>query len=154
MIENRSAPGAMSANLGYDDLEEAIAWLCETFGFVERFRYGPPDQIAGAQLQLGDAIVMLFGPGIGHGAAENFRRRAPLREEASHTVTIRVEDVDAHHDHARTCGARVLLPPTTHHFGERQYSVVDCAGHLWCFSQSMQDVHPKDWGATLGAALQ
>ena len=42
MIENRSAaPGPVVPVLVYEDVGKAIEWLCETFGFVERFRYGP-----------------------------------------------------------------------------------------------------------------
>ena len=150
MIENRSAPGAMIVNLCYGDVEKAIAWLCDTFGFVERYRYGPADQVVGAQLSLGGAIVMLFGPRIGHGAADSFEFRAPRPNEGSHSVGIRVEDVHAHHARAVECGARVLLPPETYQFGERQYSAEDFAGHLWTFSQSVADVAPADWGARVG----
>jgi len=146
-MENRSAPGVMAANLCYDGLEKAIAWLCDTFGFVERFRYGPPDQVTGAQLRLGDAIVMVFRPSVGHGAAETFQFRAPHRNEGSHSITIRVSDVDAHHARAKAAGARVLLPPQSYPFGERQYSVEDVAGRIWCFSQSVADVPPEQWGA-------
>ena len=147
MIVNRSAPGAMTVNLGYEDLEEAIAWLSDTFGFVERYRYGPGTRVFGAQLQLGGAIIMLFGHSVGHGEAESFIFRAPRPNEGSHTITVAVEDVDAHYAHASERGARILLAPKTYEFGERQYSVQDHAGHLWCFSQSVSDVAPGDWGA-------
>jgi uncharacterized glyoxalase superfamily protein PhnB len=148
MIENRSAPGAMIANLCYEDLEKAITWLCDTFGFTERFRYGSPDEVHGAQLRLGDATVMLFGPRIGHGAAENFVFRAPRENAGSHSISIRVEDVDSHHARASELGARILLPPETYQFGERQYSVEDLGRHLWTFSQSVADVAPEAWGAS------
>ncbi len=32
-------------------------------------------------------------------------------------------------------------------FGERQYTVVDLAGHWWTFSQHVADLAPEDWGA-------
>jgi uncharacterized glyoxalase superfamily protein PhnB len=147
MIANRSAPGAMIVNLCYADLETAIAWLCNAFGFVERYRYGPPEETIGAQLQLGGALVMLFGPRIGHGVAEDFTFRPPGPDEGSHAVTVRVASVDAHHDRARRAGARILLPPQTYEFGERQYSTQDLEGRLWTFTQSVTDVAPETWGA-------
>jgi len=137
----------MVANLCYDDLDAAITWLCDTFGFVERFRYGSSKRVVGAQLQLGEAIVMLFGPRTGHGAASEFVFRAPRADERNHSVTIRVDDADRHHAHASARGARILLAPQTYQFGERQYSVEDLAGHVWTFSQSVADVAPEDWGA-------
>ena len=124
MFTNRSARGTTIVNLCYEDLEAVIARLCAAFGFVERYRYGPPDEAVGAQLRLGYAVVMLFGPGIGHGVAADVAFRPPRRNEASHAVSIRVGDVDAHHDRASARGARILLAPETYPFGERQYSVV------------------------------
>jgi uncharacterized glyoxalase superfamily protein PhnB len=149
MIENRSAPGAVVPNLCYDDVTAAARWLCDVFGFSERYRYGPNNEVIGAQLALGDAIVMLFGPRRGHGDAADFEFHPPRRGASSHAITIRVDDVDRHHDRARASGAQVLLPLQTYAFGERQYSVEDFAGRLWTFSQSVADVPPEDWGATL-----
>jgi len=61
-------------------------------------------------------------------------------------VHVRVADVDAHYEHARQHGARIVQPPESHFFGERQYSAVDLGGHQWTFSQSIADVNPADWG--------
>ena len=66
------------------------------------------------------------------------------------TVMVRVENVDAHHEHARNSGARILRPPTTFPFGERQYSVEDIGGHQWRFTQSISDVDPVEWGGEPG----
>ena len=42
MIVNRSAAsGSVVPTLVYEDVGQAIGWLCETFGFSARFRYGP-----------------------------------------------------------------------------------------------------------------
>jgi len=64
---------------------------------------------------------------------------------------VRVEDVDAHHARARERGARVLGEPNDHAYGERQYNVEDFAGHHWCFSQTIADVAPEDWGGRSSA---
>jgi uncharacterized glyoxalase superfamily protein PhnB len=57
--------------------------------------------------------------------------------------------VDAHHLRAVAHGARVIDEPTTHPFGERQYTAVDPGGHSWTFSQSVADVAPAEWGGSL-----
>jgi hypothetical protein len=36
----------------------------------------------------------------------------------------------------------------TQPYGERQYNADDFAGHSWTFSQSVEDVHPEEWGGT------
>jgi uncharacterized glyoxalase superfamily protein PhnB len=59
---------------------------------------------------------------------------------------VRVEDVNGHHEHARSSGAQILQSPTDYPYGERQYTVEDLGGHHWSFSQSIADVAPEEWG--------
>jgi uncharacterized glyoxalase superfamily protein PhnB len=66
----------------------------------------------------------------------------------AHSLMVRVEDVDRHHEHVQKTGARVLRPPTDYPYGERQYTVMDRGGHVWTFSQTIADVNPEDWGGT------
>jgi uncharacterized glyoxalase superfamily protein PhnB len=65
-----------------------------------------------------------------------------------HSVTVRVEDADAHCKRARDHGARITEEPVTHPYGERQYNAEDFAGRSWTFSQSMAYIHPDAWGGT------
>ena len=60
MIENRSVPAAtVIPVLSYEDVGEASAWLCETFGFRERLRIGDHR----IQLTLGEgAVILAHGP--------------------------------------------------------------------------------------------
>ena len=62
---------------------------------------------------------------------------------------MRVADVDAHCRSAEQAGARIVLPPTDHVYGERQYTAEDLAGHRWTFSQTIADVDPATWGGEL-----
>ena len=66
----------------------------------------------------------------------------------THSVHVRVEDVDSHHEHAAGHGAAILQPPTDYPYGERQYTAEDLGGHRWTFSQSIEDVDPTSWGGT------
>jgi len=138
---NRSAPASTIVPvLVYEDVAEAIAWLCDAFGFTERLRApGSGGRITHAQLSISDADVM-----IGAAGAEF---RPPRPREVNQYVLVRVEDVDGHFDHAKRFGARVVRPPTDMPFGERTYTVEDLAGHRWTFSQSIADVAPEQWGA-------
>ena len=133
MRANRSMPPAtVIPVLAYPDVPAAVAWLCETFGFVERWRAGDHR----AQLTVGaGAIVVSAQP-------------TPPSADERHSTMVRVDDVDAHHAHAVAHGARIVAPPTVYPYGERQYSVVDLAGHHWTFSQSVADVAPEEWGGT------
>jgi uncharacterized glyoxalase superfamily protein PhnB len=134
MLTNRSMPsGAVIPVLGYDDDVAAAAdWLCETFGFAERWRAGSHR----AQLAVGDSAVAITEGG-----------------SRGSNVMVRVDDVDAHYERAREHGAQILGPPADYPYGERQYTAVDVGGHTWTFSQSIADVAPEDWGGVSGPAM-
>ena len=128
MLANRSMPsGAVIPVLGYEDVGEAVAWLCDTFGFAERWRAGSHR----AQLAVGDCAVAVTERRDGDGHAN---------------VMVRVEDVDGHHERALARGARILQPPADHPYGERQYTAEDPGGHVWTFSETIADVAPEEWG--------
>ena len=136
MLSNRSIPHAtVIPVLAYPDVNQAATWLCDAFGFSVRLRIGSHR----VQLNVGDGAVIV-------------REMRPNEINAAlgigQSVTIRVEDADAHCDWARHHGARITVEPATHPYGERQYSAHDFAGYSWVFSQSVADVHPNEWGGT------
>lgn len=133
---NRSAPphGVIPV-LVYDDVREAVDWLGRAFAFREKV------QIADhrSQLEAGSGAVIV--------ADATHKRRSPVQEDGiTHSTMVRVDDVHAHHDRAVAAGADILSRPTDQPFGERQYTARDLAGHLWTFTQSIEDVHPEAWG--------
>jgi uncharacterized glyoxalase superfamily protein PhnB len=136
MRANRSIPTAtVIPVLIYPDVRDAVGWLSDAFGFVERVRIGDNHR---AQLRFGDGAVIV---GDAHGD-----RRPPRPGEVTHSVTVRIEDVRGHCERARAHGARILMEPTDFEYGERQYTVEDPAGHQWTFSETLADVAPEEWG--------
>jgi uncharacterized glyoxalase superfamily protein PhnB len=136
MKPNRSIPSAtVIPVLIYPDVREAVAWLTSAFGFAERVQIGEDHR---SQMRVGDGAVI-----IGDVRGE---RRPPRPGEHTHSVMVRVEDVDAHCEHARAHGARIVMEPTEYEYGERQYHAEDLAGHQWTFSQTVADVAPEEWG--------
>jgi uncharacterized glyoxalase superfamily protein PhnB len=136
MLANRSIPRAtVIPVLAYSDVNHAAAWLCDAFGFSVRLRIGDHR----VQLNVGEGAVIV---------RELRENESGARLGAGCSITIRIEDADAHCDHARKHGAHIAQEPTTHPYGERQYAAEDFAGYSWTFSQSVADVHPQDWGGT------
>jgi uncharacterized glyoxalase superfamily protein PhnB len=143
MLTNRSMPpGVIVPVLAYPDVAAAVEWLCDTFGFKERLRIGDHR----SQLIFGGAsLVVAAGR-----ARQTINHSAGAQEkEPTHSIMVQVADVDAHCEHARQRGARILSPPETFPFGERQYSVEDPFGHHWTFTQPVADVDPAAWGGRL-----
>jgi uncharacterized glyoxalase superfamily protein PhnB len=147
MLANRSIPRCtVIPELAYPDIGEAIDWLCDAFGFSLRLRIGNHR----AQLNVGDGAVVLTEQRGGDG--EDSSRAAELqpRRGFQHSVMVRVENIDYHHEHAKQRGARILRHPADYSYGERQYTAEDLVGRCWTFSQSIADVAPEEWGGTRG----
>jgi uncharacterized glyoxalase superfamily protein PhnB len=137
MTRNRSAPPvSVTPVLTYPDVAAAVEWLCGVLAFVEHVRIGDHR----AQLGFGDGAVIVADASHGRGV--------PTAEDATHSVMLRVDGIDEHYERTRAAGAEILSTPTTHMYGERQYAVRDLAGHVWTFTESVEDSRPEDWGGT------
>lgn len=141
MIKNRSVPAdTVLPHITYTNLPLAIEWMAAIFGFVEHYRYGNPVQ--GAQMHLGKAFVMANSarPGQSSPAALG---------SATQSVTVFVEDVEAHYAHSVAAGAKIVEDLHETPYGELQYGVEDLEGHHWLFARHARDVSPDAWGATI-----
>jgi uncharacterized glyoxalase superfamily protein PhnB len=140
MVINRTTGSAsVVPELVYADVEQAIDWLCKAFGFTELWRAGGHR----ARLGFGNGVVIIAD------ADPRYGRSTPERDgPQSHSIMVKVDDVDAHHARARQHGAVTLNSPTDHPYGERQYSAEDLAGHRWTFTEAIADLAPEDWGGT------
>jgi uncharacterized glyoxalase superfamily protein PhnB len=137
VINNRSVPTAtVIPVLVYPDVRAAVTWLTDVFGFVERVRVGEAHR---SQMQIGLDGAMIVADVRGE-------QQPPQAHATTHIIKVRVEDVDAQFERARSCGARVLQEPTEYEYGERESTVEDLAGHRWQFTQTLRDVAPEELG--------
>ncbi|MCU1472908.1 VOC family protein [Amnibacterium sp.] len=135
-MRNRSAPPfTVMPVLSYPDVSAATAWLQRAFGLVEHVRIGDHR----AQLGFGEGALFV---------ADTTNGRTAAGADLSHSVTVRVSDIDAHYRVAAAAGAQILAEPADQPYGERQYTAADPAGHRWTFTQSIADVAPEEWGGT------
>ena len=133
---NRSMPvSTVIPVLLYLDVPAAVAQLCSCFGFTPRLRIG--------------AHRVQLSIGLGAVVAAQGDKSSTTEADSSHSVMVRVVNVDSHFARASAAGAKLLSEPTTFPYGERQYSAVDVGGHIWTFSQSVQDSDPSSWGGEL-----
>jgi PhnB protein len=126
---------ALAPYLFYDDVARAARFLQDAFGFGLGFT--SPDAhggLAHAQLVHGSALIMLGHAGAGGlGLAKSAATLGALHAG----VYVFVEDVDAHFEHARAAGAKVLLPPADQLWGDRMYCAVDPEGQFWMFAKRL-----------------
>jgi len=147
MIKNRSVPtDVLLPHLTYQDVGATVARLSRVFGFEEHYRYGgePPN---GAQMRLGKAWITVNGP--------SERRSAPAQAGAwTQSLTVFVEDIEAHYARAQNSGAQVVEELHETEYGELQYGVRDLEGHHRLFSRHAKDVAPEQWGAVKKGSVE
>ena len=144
MIFNRSVPTSIILpHITYQDLATAIDWLTRIFGFAEHYRYGDP--VSGAQLHLGDAFIMVRQARPGESSPAQLGC-------GTQSLTIFLEEVEAHFRHSTSAGARIVENLHETEYGELQYGVEDFEGHHWLFSRHARDVGPEEWGARVAKA--
>jgi lactoylglutathione lyase len=99
-----------------DDVEAALAFYVETFGFEETFRFEEDGRPAFAFLAL---------PPLGIGVAQR-----SVGEARDFALWIYADDVDDAAERLRTAGAEEVLGPTDQPWGERMCTFVDPNGVL------------------------
>jgi PhnB protein len=113
----------------YEDLEGAICFLRETYGFDERHSATGAAGRKHAELVLGGDVLVLAGQ-----AGESFASPKTLGAFPPVMVHLYVDDVEALHERARAAGADVPdleLSPA----GDPRFTAEDPEGQVWVFAQ-------------------
>jgi PhnB protein len=118
--------------LHYADLEGAMEWLAQAFGFRELLRQSGPNGAARhAEMGIGDTGVVMMGwPGPAY-------RNPRQLGQVTQNIYVRIDDVDALFERATRAGARVLEAPADQVYGERRCGLEDPEGHRWYFAQTI-----------------
>lgn len=114
----------------------AIQFYQDIFGAKEMMRMpGPNGRIMHAELQIGDARIML---------ADEFpdmNIRGPRSLGGTPiTLLVYVEDVDAITAKAVAAGAKSMRPVQDQFYGDRAGTIADPFGHQWTIATHKEDV--------------
>ncbi|MGW4369347.1 MerR family transcriptional regulator [Nocardia takedensis] len=115
--------------LVYRDVAAAHDYLTTVFG-MEPGRVTVDDKGVAhhAEVTAGDGVIWL------HAVSEQFGLASPSTVGAcTASMSIVVEDVDAHHRHAAAAGADIVYEPVDQPYGYREYSARDREQLLWTF---------------------
>jgi uncharacterized glyoxalase superfamily protein PhnB len=125
----------------YDDVPDAVSWLCQTLGFREMVRATLPDGWVGhAELER-DGLIVLLG------------RRTDTSFDGISTTQVFVADLAATCALLGTTGGAVLEAPGDRPWGVRQAVVVDPGGQRWVLTQHLHDTDPSAWYGQVFAPL-
>jgi uncharacterized glyoxalase superfamily protein PhnB len=126
---SRVDPWLISADTGAEiEFLEAVFGGRETPG--SRMA-GPDGRIGHVEVEIGDAVLMLFD-------------RDPSWPATPAHLRIYVADARDAFERALAAGARAVTRPTELAFGERVARVRDPQGHLWWIHERFEDVGPAD----------
>jgi PhnB protein len=126
--------------LTVDDAQEAIDFYKRAFGATERGVMAAPDgRIAHAELQIGNAIIML---------SDTFPQSSckTPKELGGTTVAIFlfVEDVDSVVQDAADAGGTITMQPEDQFWGDRLGEVNDPFGNVWQIATRIKDLTPGE----------
>jgi PhnB protein len=135
--------------LAVEDAAAAIDYYKKVFGAKERVRMDAPGgKIGHAELEIGDALVMLSD------ALPQFSTRAPTELGATTVgIFLYVDDVDTVVKGAVDAGATVLMEVADQFWGDRFGTVQDPFGHLWSVATHVEDVPPEEIEERAKAAM-
>jgi PhnB protein len=129
----------------YADVDAALAFLSDAFGFEETVRYtGAEGYVSHAEMQVGDGTIMLGDPG------DDYRNPKALGASTAFTH-VYVEDVDAACERARSAGAEIIREPEDQPYGDRNCGARDPEGHEWWLATHIRDVPVEEWSAALAS---
>jgi PhnB protein len=125
----------------------AIDFYKKAFGATELMRMpAPGDKVGHAEIQIGDARVML---------ADEFAEMGFLSPQSIGgspvMMHIYVEDVDATVPKAVAAGAKVKRPVADQFYGDRGGEIEDPFGHRWYVSTHKEDVSPEEMQKRMAA---
>jgi uncharacterized glyoxalase superfamily protein PhnB len=138
MANPTTPPGwtRLSSALFYDDPRAALDFLAKAFGFATRVCVTDGDGgVVHAELELGDGVLQV---------SPSSRERGCLSPRAvggacTQSVQVFVADIDAHCARALAAGATLDMPLTTKAYGDRSSGCRDLEGHLWWFTQRVDE---------------
>lgn len=120
---------------------KAMEYYIDVFGAKQRGdRFTMPDgSIAHAELQIGDAVLMLAdeNPDFGNTSPQALGG-TPV------TLMIYVEDVDATVEKAVAKGATLERPINDEFYGDRVGNITDPFGHVWHVASHIEDVSEEE----------
>lgn len=117
----------------YEDIAAAHDYLVTVFGLeAGRLERDGDGVVVHAEVTAGDGVIWL------HRVAPEWGLQSPKTVGVDTAgLSIVVDDVDAHFQHAKDAGAEIRYDPVDQPYGFREYSAYDSEHRLWSFLQPL-----------------
>lgn len=133
--------------LFYQDAAQALDWLCRAFGFELRLRIdGANGRVEHSELAFGEGVIMVGSARDATTGADRAWCASPkqLGGSSTHSLTVCIDDVDAHCRRARAAGAKITAEPSVQDYGPEHgayhsYRAVDPEGQQWYFMRCVRE---------------
>ena len=132
------------------DAVKAIQFYTAAFGAKERMRmHAPNGKIGHAELQIGDAVVMLADE------SPSWNAHGPRKFGGSPvSIMVYVKNVDDTVKKAVGAGAKITREVKDQFYGDRSGAVEDPFGHHWHVATHIEDVSPKEMDRRMKEAMK
>ena len=127
---------------------KALDYYKMAFGAKELMRFdGPDGKIAHAEMQIGNARLMLAdeSPEMGHKSPQSLGG-------SGMGLMLYVDKVDATFERAIAGGAKLMKPVENQFYGDRSGSLTDPFGHVWTIATHVEDVSEEEMQRRMEAA--
>ena len=120
------------------DAPKVIDFYKKAFDAKEHMRMAGPDgKIMHAEIQIGNAIIMMNDEVMGSRSAQTLGG-CPI------SFYVYVDNADAAFKKAIAAGAKQEYPITEMFWGDKMGTVADPFGYKWTIAQHIKDVSPED----------
>ena len=120
------------------DAPKVIDFYKKAFDAKEHMRMAGPDgKIMHAEIQIGNAIIMMNDEVMGSRSAQTLGG-CPI------SFYVYVDDADAAFKKAIAAGAKQEYAMTEMFWGDKMGSLIDPFGYRWTIAQHIKDVSPAD----------
>lgn len=124
---------SVNAYLVVPGVAQLIDFLIQAFEAEETERMSRPDgAVMHAEVRIGDSTIMMGEPMGGDWKA------MPC------ALYLYIEDVDAAYHRAVAAGATSVMEPADQFYGDRNATVRDASGNMWCIAAHKEDVAPEE----------
>ena len=120
--------------LRYEDAQQMIEWLCNTWNFEKHMVIeGEDNLIAHAELLAGECMIMIASVQNPGKYSNLMIDPTTIEGKCTQAPYLVVDDPDWYYNQAKRNNATILIEIKDADYGGRDFTCADPEGHIWAF---------------------